>query len=71
MRDSYRWDPDRLCRHLYVHFELDPRLDTPGWPWIRHWPREAGLEAQFRRLVWLGSTPDGGDPTGHAPAPPG
>jgi len=64
MRDSYRWDPDRLSRHLYVHFELDPGLDTTGWPVVRHWPAEAGLEAQFRRLVWLGATPDGGDPTG-------
>ena len=64
MRDSYRWDPDRLCRHLYVHFELDPDVDTAGWPLVRHWPAEAGLEAQFRRLVWLGATPDGSDPTG-------
>jgi AraC-like DNA-binding protein len=64
MRDSYWWDPQRLCRHLYVHFELDPRLDAAGWPHVRHWPAEAGLEAEFRRLVWLGSTPDGGDPTG-------
>ena len=64
MRDSYRWDAERLCRHLYVHFELDPGLDTSRWPWIRHWPAEAGLEAEFRRLVWLGSTPDGADPTG-------
>jgi AraC-like DNA-binding protein len=64
MRDSYRWDPDRLCRHLYVHFDLDPQLDATAWPWIRHWPGEAGLEAEFRRLVWLGSTADGREPTG-------
>ena len=63
-RDSYRWDPDRLSRHLYVHFGLAPGLDTSGWPWVRHWPAEAGLEAQFRRLVWLGATADGGAPTG-------
>ena len=64
MRDSYRWDPDRLCRHLYVHFELPAGLDTTGWPCVRHWPAEAGLEAQFRRLVWLGTAPEGGDPVG-------
>jgi AraC-like DNA-binding protein len=64
MRDGYRWDADRLCRHLYVHFELLPDVATGDWPWLRHWPAETALEAQFRRLVWLGATPDGADPTG-------
>ena len=68
MRDAYRWDPHRLCRHLYVHFELASDVSTADWPWLRHWPAETALEAQFRRLVWLGATADGGDPSGERAA---
>ena len=67
-RDSYAWDPARLSRHLYVHFDLSPDLDVTGWPQVRHGPAETALAAQSRRLVQLGAEGDDRERAAWSPA---
>lgn len=60
--DSYRWDPDRVSTHAYVHFEVtDPAglPPEPEWPSVRSMAQPTmldGLSAYLLALAGDGST---------------
>ncbi len=62
-RQVFTWEPERGCRHAYVHFGVDPL--PPGWPPPASWPSVVALpdgdvvRPLFRHLLTYGR---GGDP---------
>lgn len=58
MRDRIRWSADEPTRHGYVHFDLEPRPRSAGWPLARrHAVSPSPLPAALDYLVWLAESP--------------
>lgn len=57
MRDHFRWDPDQITRHGFVHFTVEPTPSGTGrWPVIRQAVLDDDpLPALFSYLLWLGN----------------
>ncbi len=54
MRDTWIWDPDRITRHGFVHFDLVLRADIE-WPLRRDCSGYDVLRPLLRHTVWLAS----------------
>jgi AraC-like DNA-binding protein len=67
-RDLIRWSQDEPTTHGYVHFAIDPRPSTVGWPQVRrHAIAPSPLPALLDYLVWLAELPSAAS-TEHAEA---
>ena len=59
-RDRYQWDPQRGCRHAYLHFRIDTPGGLPpadGWPTVRAITDSAVLDGLTSYLTELADVP--------------
>lgn len=54
MRDTWTWDPARVTRHGFVHFDFPERVDI-DWPLRRDCSGYDVLRPLLRHTVWLAS----------------
>jgi AraC family transcriptional regulator len=57
MTDEFCWGKDGQTRHGYVHFDLQPRPDTRGWPIVRRSVAPSPIPALLEYLLWLSEEP--------------
>ncbi len=57
MREEYRWGRNAPTRHGFVHFEVQPRPDTTGWPLLRPSSPPGPIAGLLDYLLWLAEEP--------------
>lgn len=57
MLEEFRWGRREPARHGYVHFDLEPRPDTTGWPLVRSAVAPGPIAGLLDYLLWLAEKP--------------